>query len=87
VKPSGGTLVAMNDNAQRPGHGAGDDSAVDHPSGRLAAYKAPRVVVMVATIGRSPAGKVDYARLGLVAKETVEQAGGDESRTLVASGA
>ncbi len=30
----------MNDNAQRPGHGAGDDSAVDHPNGRLAAYEA-----------------------------------------------
>ena len=40
MKPSGGTLVAMNDNAQRPGHGAGDDSAVDDPSGRLAAYEA-----------------------------------------------
>jgi len=30
----------MNDNAQRPGHGANDDSAVDDPSGRLAAYEA-----------------------------------------------
>jgi voltage-gated potassium channel len=40
VKLSGGTLVAMNDNAQRPGHGADDDSAVDGPGGRLAAYEA-----------------------------------------------
>jgi 3-oxocholest-4-en-26-oate---CoA ligase len=56
-------------------------------SGHIAAYKAPRVVIVVPSIGRSPAGKVDYARLGLVAKETVEQAGGDGSRTLVASGA
>jgi voltage-gated potassium channel len=40
VKLSGGTLVAMNDNAQRLGHGADDDSAVDGPSGRLAAYEA-----------------------------------------------
>ncbi len=40
MEPSGGTLVAMKDNAQRPGHGADDDSAVDDPSGRLAAYEA-----------------------------------------------
>ena len=40
MKPSGGTLVAINDNAQRPGHGVNDDSAVDDPSGRLAAYEA-----------------------------------------------
>jgi voltage-gated potassium channel len=30
----------MNDNAQRPGRGAGDDSAADDPGGRLAAYEA-----------------------------------------------
>ena len=30
---------------------------------RLAAYKAPRHVVFIDTIGRSPAGKVDYRRL------------------------
>jgi 3-oxocholest-4-en-26-oate---CoA ligase len=30
---------------------------------RLAAYKAPRFVCAVDTIGRSPSGKVDYARL------------------------
>jgi voltage-gated potassium channel len=30
----------MNDNAQGPGHAASDDSAVDHPGGRLAAYEA-----------------------------------------------
>ena len=30
----------MNDNAQRPGHGANNDSAVDGPSGRLVAYEA-----------------------------------------------
>ncbi len=40
VQPSGGTLVAMNDNAQRPGHGADGNSAVDDPSDRLAAYEA-----------------------------------------------
>ena len=30
--------------------------------GRLAGYKAPRRVHFVDTIGRSPPGKVDYAR-------------------------
>jgi voltage-gated potassium channel len=40
MKPFDGTLVAMNDNAQRPGRGADDDSAADNPSGRLAAYEA-----------------------------------------------
>ena len=40
MKLSGGTLVAMNENAQRPGRGTGDDSAVDGPGGRLAAYEA-----------------------------------------------
>jgi acyl-CoA synthetase (AMP-forming)/AMP-acid ligase II len=51
----------------------------------LAAYKAPRVVIVVPSIGRSPAGKVDYARLGRWAGATFEQAGGDESATLVAT--
>jgi voltage-gated potassium channel len=37
---AGATLVAMNDIAQRPGPGAGDDPNVDDPSGRLAAYEA-----------------------------------------------
>jgi len=29
----------------------------------LAAYKAPRNVVVISTIGRAPNGKVDYKRL------------------------
>ena len=36
----GATLVTMNDMAQRPRPGAGDDSAADDPDGRLAAYVA-----------------------------------------------
>jgi acyl-CoA synthetase (AMP-forming)/AMP-acid ligase II len=36
---------------------------IDWVKGRLAAYKAPRQVVEVDTIGRSPSGKVDYRRL------------------------
>jgi len=52
-------------------------------SARLAAFKAPRVVIVVRSIGRSPAGKVDYARLSRVAQATFDRAGGDESVTLV----
>jgi fatty-acyl-CoA synthase len=46
-----------------------DEASVDpadvvtHVRQHLAAYKAPRHVVVVPTIGRSPAGKVDYAGL------------------------
>ena len=36
---------------------------IDWVKGRLAAYKAPREVVEVETIGRAPNGKVDYRRL------------------------
>jgi 3-oxocholest-4-en-26-oate---CoA ligase len=38
------------------------DLVIEHVKARLAGYKAPRRVRLVATIGRSPAGKVDYAR-------------------------
>jgi len=36
---------------------------IAHVRGRLAAYKAPRRVLPTPSIGRSPAGKVDYKRL------------------------
>jgi fatty-acyl-CoA synthase len=38
------------------------ESVIDHVKERLATYKAPRRVRFVDTIGRSPAGKVDYNR-------------------------
>jgi fatty-acyl-CoA synthase len=52
---------------------ASDLDLAGHVKGKLAAYKAPRHVVYVDTIGRAPNGKVDYrglkqmatARLGL----------------------
>jgi fatty-acyl-CoA synthase len=44
---------------------------VDHVRGSLAAYKAPRQLVVVDTIGRAPNGKVDYRRLKTVATEQV----------------
>jgi 3-oxocholest-4-en-26-oate---CoA ligase len=39
------------------------DELIAHVKGKLAAYKAPKHVVVVDTIGRAPNGKVDYKRL------------------------
>ena len=41
----------------------GDTALIEWVKAKLAASKAPRHVVTVATIGRSPSGKVDYRRL------------------------
>jgi len=48
-----------------------ENDVIDHVKGHIAAYKAPRHVVVVPTIGRSPAGKVDYAGLRRHAIETL----------------
>jgi 3-oxocholest-4-en-26-oate---CoA ligase len=48
---------------RRPGGEVPPTELIDWVKGRLAAYKAPRRIVEVDTIGRSPAGKVDYRRL------------------------
>jgi 3-oxocholest-4-en-26-oate---CoA ligase len=48
---------------RRPGSVATDAELIEHVRARLAAYKAPRRVVEVATIGRAANGKVDYKRL------------------------
>ena len=45
---------------------------IDHVKSKLARYKAPRQVRFVDSIGRSPSGKVDYARQRA---ETIEWAG------------
>jgi len=42
-----------------------------HVKQHLAAYKAPRHLVVVPTIGRAPNGKVDYKRLKALAVEQV----------------
>ncbi len=48
----------------RPGESRpGDAQLIEWVRVRLAAYKAPRHLIEVATIGRSPSGKVDYRRL------------------------
>jgi fatty-acyl-CoA synthase len=51
--------------------GAGIDEAalIAHVKGKLAAYKAPKRVLTVETIGRAPNGKVDYRRLRGFAEE------------------
>jgi fatty-acyl-CoA synthase len=56
----------------RPGETVDDESVIEHVRSRLARYKAPRKVVVVDTIGRSPAGKVDYKGLKQLAVERVE---------------
>ena len=47
------------------------DQLIDWVRDRLAAFKAPWVVLSVETIGRSPAGKVDYKRLRDYAVSTI----------------
>ena len=46
-----------------------DEQVITHVRQHLAPYKAPRHVVRVDTIGRSPAGKVDYKGLAQLARE------------------
>ena len=48
-----------------PASGATVDAPalIEWAKGHLASYKTPRTVVLVESVGRSPAGKVDYNRL------------------------
>ncbi len=46
-----------------PGHSPDLEVLSAHVKSRIAAYKAPRNLVIVPTIGRAPNGKVDYKRL------------------------
>jgi acyl-CoA synthetase (AMP-forming)/AMP-acid ligase II len=48
-----------------------EQDLIDHVRERLAAYKAPRRVLTIDTIGRAPNGKVDYKRLREHATATV----------------
>jgi 3-oxocholest-4-en-26-oate---CoA ligase len=47
------------------------DEVIAHVKSRLAAYKAPKRVLVVPTIGRAPNGKVDYKRLKAYAADEV----------------
>jgi fatty-acyl-CoA synthase len=57
----------------RPGQDADDQELIDHVRSRLAAYKAPRRIVRVDTIGRAANGKVDYKGLR---QEAIDRAAG-----------
>jgi acyl-CoA synthetase (AMP-forming)/AMP-acid ligase II len=54
-----------------PGETLDEADVIAHVKGRLAAYKAPKRVLQVSTIGRAPNGKVDYKRLKAEAIERV----------------
>ena len=57
----GETICAMVEAA--PGAHVDPDDVIRHVKEKLAGYKAPRRVFAVESIGRSPAGKVDYQRM------------------------
>ena len=54
-----------------PGEQVDEEALIEHVRARLARYKAPRHVVTVASIARSPNGKVDYRRLRELATRQV----------------
>jgi 3-oxocholest-4-en-26-oate---CoA ligase len=56
-----------------PAAGESIDAAavIEHVRAHLARYKSPRHVLVVDTIGRSPAGKVDYKRLQAQARDSL----------------
>ena len=53
----------------RPSADIDEATLIAHVKGTLAAYKAPKRVVVVDTIGRAANGKVDYKRLKGEAQE------------------
>jgi fatty-acyl-CoA synthase len=59
----------------QPGAEATEAELIEHVRGRLAAYKAPRHIRVVDTIGRSPACKVDYGRHRSEMSESLATAG------------
>ena len=46
-----------------PDESVDTEALIAHVKGKLAAYKAPKHVILIDTIGRAPNGKVDYKRL------------------------
>lgn len=56
----------------KPGSTVDADSVIAHVKQRLAAYKAPKHIVVVDTIGRAANGKVDYKRLRTEAGEVLQ---------------
>ncbi|MFP5328093.1 MAG: AMP-binding enzyme, partial [Acidimicrobiia bacterium] len=65
----GEAITAMVEPA--PGAAVHEGEIVEHVKSILAAYKAPKRVLEVSSIGRAPNGKVDYKRLKTEAMERV----------------
>jgi fatty-acyl-CoA synthase len=57
-----------------PGTALDEAGIITHVKGKLAAYKAPKRVLAIDTIGRAPNGKVDYKRLKAWAADQVGSA-------------
>jgi acyl-CoA synthetase (AMP-forming)/AMP-acid ligase II len=55
-----------------PGTALDEGAIIAHVKGKLAAYKAPKRVLSIDTIGRAPNGKVDYKRLKSWAADQVD---------------
>ena len=68
----------------RPGHTIDAAAVIAHVKTTLAAYKAPKHIVVVDTIGRAANGKVDYKRLRTEA--TDRSSGADDWIVLRAAG-
>ena len=58
----------------RPGATIDEDDVIAHVKEQLAAYKAPKRIVVVDTIGRAANGKVDYKRLRAEATDALTPA-------------
>jgi acyl-CoA synthetase (AMP-forming)/AMP-acid ligase II len=58
-----------------PGMSATSEELVGHVKGRLAGFKAPRHVVIVDSVQRTPSGKLDYRALKSLAAERAAAAG------------
>jgi acyl-CoA synthetase (AMP-forming)/AMP-acid ligase II len=60
----------------RPGQTASEEDLIAWVRQHLAAYKAPRMIRVIDTIGRAVNGKMDYGRHGREAAAYVEERGG-----------
>lgn len=54
-----------------PGAEVPPDELIAHAKERIASYKAPKHVVFVDSVGRSPSGKIDYGAMRAMAEEEV----------------
>jgi acyl-CoA synthetase (AMP-forming)/AMP-acid ligase II len=54
-----------------PGAEVDADELITHAKSRIASYKAPKHIVFIDSVGRSPSGKVDYAAMKATAEAEV----------------